>query len=126
MYEVTVESKFSGQHALRHYKGVGEELHSHTWSVKVAMKGSRLFPKSEYLIDFVSLKGTLGKILKKYSGKNLNSVTPFNHGREPSAENLAKIFYDQLKRTLPPSQRKLLHHVTVWESPDCAATYYPS
>ena len=42
-----------------------------------------------------------------------NEVFPFN----PSAENLARHFFQELKKTYP------VRSVTVWESEDASATY---
>jgi 6-pyruvoyl-tetrahydropterin synthase len=61
--------------------------------------------------DFVEIKKALAAVLPDHT--LLNDVFPF----VPSAENLARHFYGELKRSFP------VRAVTVWESEDAAASY---
>src|SRR5690606_41704694 len=54
--------------------------------------------------------------------QNLNELEPFTTV-EPSAENQAKYFYDEMKRLLPEPMREGLLYVKVWETPTQFAQY---
>lgn len=62
-------------------------------------------------IDFTEIKKKLASALPDHT--LLNETYPFN----PSAENLARHFYGELKKYFP------VRAVTVWESEDASATY---
>ncbi|MGH8437318.1 MAG: 6-pyruvoyl trahydropterin synthase family protein [Pseudomonas sp.] len=42
---------------------------------------------------------------------------------EPSAENQARYFYEEMKRLLPDRMRDAVLYVRVWETPTQWATY---
>ncbi len=105
-----VRDKFSAAHFLREYEGKCERLHGHTFQVEVQVEVDEL-NKTGIGIDFLEIKGKLARILPDH--KNLNEVYNFN----PSAENLARRFFLELKEHLR------VRAVTVWESEDASATY---
>jgi 6-pyruvoyltetrahydropterin/6-carboxytetrahydropterin synthase len=55
----------------------------------------------------------------------LNDIDPFNE-LNPSAENLAKYFYDQTSEQLAAltQGRVRVKKATIWETDTCTATYY--
>ena len=65
------------------------------------------------------LKSILSAVLERYDHSCLNEVTPFDR-INPTAENLAKTIYQELKPRIPEQQIK---EVKVWESPVCCAVY---
>ena len=105
-----VKDKFSAAHFLREYQGQCEKVHGHTFEVEVAVEVRELGPTG-IGIDFTEIKARLASILPDHT--LLNDVYPFN----PSAENLARRFFEELKKTHP------VKSVTVWESQDASATY---
>jgi len=109
-WKLKVRDKFSAAHFLREYQGKCEKLHGHTFQVEVEIAVTEL-DKTGLGIDFVEIKKKLAGILPDH--KLLNEVYDFN----PSAENLARHFYLELRAFYPVSA------VTVWESEDAAATY---
>ena len=109
-WKLKVRDKFSAAHYLREYQGKCEKLHGHTFQVEVEIAVTEL-DKTGLGIDFVEIKKKLAGILPDH--KLLNEVYDFN----PSAENLARHFYRELRAFYPVSA------VTVWESEDAAATY---
>ncbi len=109
-WTLRVRDKFQAAHFLRGYKGKCEKIHGHTFQVEVRVEGREL-DGSGISIDFTEIKNRLASILPDHT--MLNDVFNFN----PSAENLARHFYAQLKEFYPVKE------VTVWESEDAAATY---
>lgn len=71
--------------------------HGHNYEIEVTVAGEP-DPETGYLIDLGQLKMVIQKrILEKCDHKNLNLDVPFLKGIIPSAENLAKTFYFELK-----------------------------
>ena len=121
MYEVLIEKTFSSAHFLRKYKGKDEPLHGHNWRVQVKFRGAKLVVPEEYLVDFVEAREALDKIVEKIDYKNINEVPPFDK-RNSSAENIAWWICEEFGKTsLTPKPSC----VTVWETPDGAASYIP-
>ncbi len=109
-WHLRVRDKFSAAHFLREYKGKCEKVHGHTFQVEVDLEVREL-DATGIGIDFTEIKRLLAEVLPDHA--LLNDVYPFN----PSAENLARHFYEALRPRLPISA------VTVWESEDASATY---
>lgn len=105
-----VKDKFQAAHYLENYNGKCEKLHGHTFVVEVSVRVDSL-DDSGIGIDFTHIKKTLVDILPDHT--LLNDLYNFN----PSAENLSRFFYKELKKIYP------VREVTVWESQDASATY---
>lgn len=105
-----VREKFQAAHYLKAYKGKCEKLHGHTFQVEVVVEAKAL-DRAGISIDFARIKARLSDILPDHT--LLNDIFPFN----PSAENLARHFFLELKKDFP------IKEVTVWESEDASATY---
>ena len=109
-WTLKVRDRFSAAHFLREYKGKCEKIHGHTFQVEVEITVSEL-DATGLGIDFALIKAKLAEVLPDHS--LLNDLYPFN----PSAENLARRFFEDLKPHFP------VRAVTVWESEDARATY---
>jgi 6-pyruvoyltetrahydropterin/6-carboxytetrahydropterin synthase len=109
-WELRVRDKFSAAHFLKEYHGKCEKVHGHTFQVE-AVVGAKELDAAGIGVDFTRIKAALAAILPDH--RLLNEVYPFN----PSAENLARQFYDALAKDFP------VIAVTVWESEDASATY---
>jgi 6-pyruvoyltetrahydropterin/6-carboxytetrahydropterin synthase len=112
MYEVTVEAGFSSGHYLRNYKGKCENPHGHNYKVRVTLAGAAL-DEAGLLLDFKLLKQVLRPVIERIDHQMLNDLEPFTV-LNPSAENIAKYFYDdQTNLSLPddrgPRAREGLH-----------------
>jgi len=105
-----VRDRFSAAHFLREYRGKCENIHGHTFEVEVEI-AVRELDRAGLGIDFALIKKKLAEILPDHA--LLNDSFPFN----PSAENLARRFFEDLKPHFP------VRAVTVWESEDASATY---
>ncbi len=109
-WKLRVRDKFQAAHFLKEYKGKCEKIHGHTFEVEVVIEVASIDP-SGIGVDFSLIKARLAEVLPDHT--LLNETFSFN----PSAENLARHFYDELKKHFP------VREVTVWESEDASATY---
>jgi 6-pyruvoyltetrahydropterin/6-carboxytetrahydropterin synthase len=124
MFEIYVEGSFSAGHALRGYKGKCENQHGHNYKVRLTLEGPAL-NSTGLLCDFLVLKQSMREVMASLDHKYLNEQSPFDL-LNPSAENLAKYFYDEASRRFPPREEgPRLASVTVWETENTAATYRP-
>lgn len=123
MYEVTVEHSFAAGHYLRDYKGKCENPHGHNYKVRVTLTGPTL-DKAGLLLDFKDLKEVMKHVIDRLDHKMLNEIEPFIV-LNPSAENLAKYFYDQTNGRLKSltSGRVAVKDVTIWETDTTTARY---
>ncbi|MHB1041239.1 MAG: 6-carboxytetrahydropterin synthase QueD [Eubacteriales bacterium] len=124
MYELSVRARFAAAHFLRDYSGPCAQLHGHTWTVEVAVKGKEI-GQNGMLIDFQELKSALKKITGELDHRNLNDLKFFGEsGVNPTAENLARHIFLRLKNELTFTEGGVdVSLVRVWESPDAWASY---
>jgi 6-pyruvoyltetrahydropterin/6-carboxytetrahydropterin synthase len=124
MYEVTVEAGFSSGHYLRNYHGKCENPHGHNYKVRVTLAGAVL-DESGLLLDFKLLKQVLHPVINRIDHRMLNDLEPFTT-LNPSAENIAKYFYDQMNEMLDGMThgRVRVKDCTIWETDTTTATYY--
>jgi 6-pyruvoyltetrahydropterin/6-carboxytetrahydropterin synthase len=124
MFEVSVEDTFAAGHALRGYRGKCENLHGHNYRVRLALRGPQL-DAIGLLLDFKDMKQILGEVAERLDHHHLNDLAPFDV-LNPSAENIAKYFYDEMARRLaelPPGHSVRVASVTIWETDTTTATY---
>ena len=123
MFQVTVDETFSSGHALRGYKGKCENPHGHNYKVRIVFEGEGL-DSIGLLYDFTDLKRILRDIIGGVDHRYLNDQAPFDT-INPSAENLAKYFYDEMARQMKtPSGGARLVRVTIWETETTSASYW--
>jgi 6-pyruvoyltetrahydropterin/6-carboxytetrahydropterin synthase len=124
MYEVTVEADFSSGHYLRNYKGKCENPHGHNYKVQVTLAGKEL-DAAGLLLDFKLLKQVLRPVIDRIDHRMLNDLEPFIE-LNPSAETMAKYFYDQTNEQLGAMTqgRVRVKDATIWETDTTKATYY--
>jgi 6-pyruvoyltetrahydropterin/6-carboxytetrahydropterin synthase len=123
MFEVTVEDSFAAGHYLRNYKGKCENPHGHNYKVRVTLAGQEL-DKAGLLLDFKDLKEALKPVVDRLDHQMINDLDPFKV-LNPSAENLAKYFYDQTNLNLDrvTQGRVWVKSVTIFETDTTTATY---
>ncbi len=123
MYEVTVEAHFSSGHYLREYYGKCENPHGHNYRVLVTLEGAELEPNG-LLLDFKVLKDILKPVINYLDHQMINDLHPFTTVN-PSAENLAKYFFDQTNQKLAEvtAGRVRVQKSTVFETDSSQATY---
>ena len=125
MFQVSVEETFSSGHALRGYKGKCENVHGHNYRVQVTLAGPQL-DGIGLLVDFTELKRVLRGIIAVLDHQFLNDLDAFKIVN-PSAENLAKYFYDETRRQLTSLPAgAAITEVTLWETDTASARYRPA
>ena len=126
MFEVSVEHTFAAGHSLRNYRGKCENVHGHNYRVVITVAGEEL-NATGLLLDFVELKKRLRAISDRLDHQFINEIEPFTT-LNPSAENMAKYFYDELSEGLDgePGQAPVrIAEVRVWETDTSVAAYRP-
>jgi 6-pyruvoyltetrahydropterin/6-carboxytetrahydropterin synthase len=124
MYEVTVEAGFSSGHYLRNYVGKCENPHGHNYRVLVTLAGAEL-DDSGLLLDFKLLKNVLRPTIDYLDHNMINDLEPFTT-LNPSAENLARYFFDRTATQLHEmtAGRVRVKDCTVYETDTSYARYY--
>ena len=123
MFQISAEYTFAAGHALRGYKGKCENVHGHNYKVQVTVAGENL-NSIGLLMDFVDLRAAIKGLVDRLDHHFLNDLPPFDQ-LNPSAENLAKYFFDGLD----PQVREQGNRVTavkIWETDTTSATFSPS
>jgi 6-pyruvoyltetrahydropterin/6-carboxytetrahydropterin synthase len=124
MFQVSVDEGFSAGHALRGYRGKCENTHGHNYKVRITLQGSKL-DSVGLLCDFMHLKKIIRDVIQGLDHQFLNDLPHFAEVN-PSAENVAKYFYDQASKEMAalPAGAHIIA-VTVWETDVASATYWP-
>jgi len=127
MFEITIVVTFAAAHALRGHGGKCENVHGHNYRVEVTLQGEQL-DSTGLLVDFADLKAWLRAITDRFDHRTLNDVPPF-HEINPSAENIARYFYQEMARHLAASTlatKARVACVKIWETDTAAAAYRPA
>ena len=119
-YQLRVRARFEAAHHLTSYHGAPEPPHGHSWQVEAVLAAAQLDGEG-MAYDFVAVRDALAEILAALDHRDLNTVPPFDR-ESPTTERLAAWLFASLARRLPGAP---LAELTVWEGPDCAATYRP-
>ena len=124
MFEVTVEAGFSSGHYLRNYRGKCENPHGHNYRVLVTLVGTEL-DEAVLLLDFKLLKTLLRPVVDYLDHQMINDLPPFTE-INPSAENLARYFYQETARQLSEMTggRVQIKDCTIFETDTSFARYY--
>lgn len=126
MFTIAVQAGFSAAHAIS-IGGRLEPVHGHNWLITATLAGPAL-DGDGLLLDFHLVERHLREIAAAYHNGNLNDHEPFRAGLNPTAENVARHFADELARRLdgklPPESA--ITSIRITEAPGCAATYYPT
>ena len=119
-YLLRVETRFEAAHHLTSYKGAPEPAHGHSWRVAAALAAPALDAEG-MAFDFVEVQGALRELAARLDHRDINTVPPFDR-MSPTTERIAAWFFASLSERLPNAP---LVEVTVWEGPDCSATFRP-
>lgn len=122
MFEVAYETTFCATHRLTDEGRPLEPLHGHDWRVEAVAAGDSL-DKIGVVVDFEHLKEAVGEVAARFHYKDINEHPAFR-GKSPSAEVVARYFFEEVRKGLGP-EGGLLRRVRVWEAPGCSATYAP-
>ena len=137
MFILKTEASFDSAHFLSGHGGKCRNLHGHRWRIIVEIKSDTLNESGEsegMVVDFSDIKNDLKKeadfldhslIIQKNTLKD-KTVEALKEEEfkiievefRPTAENMSKYFYDKMK-----AKGYNIKGVTVYESPNNAATY---
>jgi len=126
-YELLVRSRFEAAHHLTAYRGAPEPVHGHSWTVEARITAPELGPEG-YAVDFVEIQQRLEGLVARFRHGDINAVPPFDRS-SPTAERLAEWFHRELAvwlgshRSVGGAAGAVVASVTVWEGPDCSATF---
>jgi 6-pyruvoyltetrahydropterin/6-carboxytetrahydropterin synthase len=123
MFEVTVEQTFAAGHSLREYKGKCENVHGHNYRVQVTVEGQAL-NRIGLLVDFVDLKRAVRQVIERLDHQFINDLEPFTTVN-PSAENLARYFYDEVSNSITLEPQVRIARIKIWETDTSIAIYRP-
>ncbi len=126
MFEVSVQQTFAAGHSLREYKGKCENVHGHNYRVCVTVQGEDV-NRIGLVVDFVELKKLVRGVVDRLDHQFINDLEPFTV-INPSAENLAKFFYDELMKNFAGHNGTApvrIAEVKIWETDTSTATYRP-
>jgi 6-pyruvoyltetrahydropterin/6-carboxytetrahydropterin synthase len=120
VYEVAYETTFCATHRLTRGGRPIEPLHGHDWRVEAVAVGEVLDDLG-VVVDFEHLKEAVGEVAARFHYRDINENADLA-GRSPSAEAVARYFFDEVRKGLGAEGRHL-RRVRVWEAPGCSATY---
>ena len=119
MYSMILKTEFAAAHRLVGYPGVCRHIHGHNWKVEIRVTGESL-NDAGMVMDMVELKKIVDEVIHPFDHTEINIVPPFDTVN-PTSENMAHYFFNELKRKLPLSMR--VAEVTVQESDNFAVKY---
>lgn len=122
MYTLQVEGAFEAAHQVNGYPGKCARLHGHNWRIVAQVRGTELDDLG-MLVDFKDVKTALKKTLERFDHRFLNELEPFKGGVNPTAENLARILYQEFRSHPIFAGSAYLYAVTVYETPGSCVTY---
>ena len=119
MYTLAVEKIISMAHQLKGYQGPCANIHGHNWKFRIQVTSNQL-NRLGIAIDFVDLERWLWEIIGPFDHHLINRIPPFDN-LNPTAENLVKYIYEEMKSRLP--ETVMLQKVTAWETDGCMVSY---
>ena len=120
MFVLKIVTDFASAHSLRNYPGDCSRLHGHNWQVEVSVC-SQVLDDNGIAIDFREIKKQTKLVIKRVDHQYLNEIEPFDV-LNPTAENIAKYFFDEVGLLLNNENVKV-KDVVIWETPRSAVTY---
>jgi 6-pyruvoyltetrahydropterin/6-carboxytetrahydropterin synthase len=119
-YTLKILTDFASAHTLRDYPGACARMHGHNWKVEAEVIASRLDAVGMG-VDFKVIKQATRDIAARLDHRYLNELEPFT-GVNPTAENIAAYFYQQLAAQLNNDSIQV-HAVTLWETERACVRY---
>jgi len=135
MYRIRKTFKFEGSHILKtaFSKACSEHIHGHSYKVEVMLE-SQTLNEDGMVIDFGKVKEVIKPEIDKWdhafvcheTDERYNDVADFTVPFNPTAENMAKYFYDKFRKPLNGSVSCVRIHETdtgwaeydeVWHGP---------
>jgi len=119
-YTLKILADFASAHTLRDYPGDCSRMHGHNWKLEVEVTATVLNGHGMGM-DFKTIKNATRELAKKLDHRYLNDIPPFDTVN-PTAENIAQYFYQNLSETLNIDSAKI-SGVTLWETDRACVRY---
>lgn len=115
MYELTYERTFDAAHRLPGHPGKCQNLHGHTWRIRVKVN-AEVLNEQGMVVDF----GILKNVIDKMDHGLLNEVVP-----HPTAENIGYYLLDEFAGSIVGvNPHAVVVYVEVWEGPGSCVRIY--
>lgn len=145
MYTLKVKDHFDAAHLLPLHEGKCKNLHGHRWEVEVVVEAEEL-DKCGMVVDFALIKDIIKRVVPDHQPLNVGqymfslfhlfpdlkpALTTManilsNWIVNPTAERIAERLFVLMESEISVKGMDVsLVEITVWESPDCSATYRP-
>lgn len=121
MYELFEKFNFSSAHKIVDRNGNEGSLHGHNWSVSVFVEAKEL-DNAGILIDIKTFRNIVQEEIDRFDHVFLNEL-PDLHDVNPTAENIARILFDNLSKRLNDGNIRI-KLVELWGSEKTAVRYY--
>jgi 6-pyruvoyltetrahydropterin/6-carboxytetrahydropterin synthase len=122
MYTLSVDKVISTAHQLRDYDGPCARIHGNNWKVRLEVQSKEVDDKG-IAIDFTELDKKLWEVIGPFDHQLINSVPPFDE-LNPTAENLVKFIFTQLKDKF--AGHLTLKKVSIWETEEYIVSFEES
>lgn len=119
-YTLKILADFASAHTLRDYPGDCSRMHGHNWKLEVEVTATSLNEHGMGM-DFKTIKTATRELAKILDHRYLNDIPPFDTVN-PTAENIAQYFYQNLSNTLNIDTAKI-SGVTLWETDRACVRY---
>ncbi len=119
-YTLKILADFASAHTLRDYPGDCSRMHGHNWKLEVEVTAIDLNDHGMGM-DFKTIKTATRELAKTLDHRYLNDIPPFDT-INPTAENIARFFYQKLSDTLNNDIAKV-SGVTLWETDRACVKY---
>jgi 6-pyruvoyltetrahydropterin/6-carboxytetrahydropterin synthase len=119
-FSVCKDFRFAAAHQIRGHLGGCENLHGHSYRVRVWVHAAAL-DELGMVVDFAALKAAMEEVVGPFDHRFLNEVPPFDQ-RNTTAELLAQHVFAELRRRID-DDRVRVFRVEVWESDSAGAVY---
>jgi 6-pyruvoyltetrahydropterin/6-carboxytetrahydropterin synthase len=120
-FEVGVEAHFTANHRLVGDFGPASLAHSHSYRVDLRVTGDHL-REDGTLFDITRLQLAVTEVIGALDGTNLNELSGQLAKPNPTAEVVARFFFDHVAGSLSGQGLTRLH-IQIWESPEAYAGY---
>ena len=122
MYTLKVEGAFEAAHRVVNYPGKCDACTATTGRSRQSC-AARSSTSSACFVDFKAIKNALKGVLDRFDHRFLNELEPFAAGINPTAENLARIIFEELAGNDAFVRDSELFAITVYETPTSSVTY---
>lgn len=140
MYLIKAQAHFDSAHFLSQYKGKCENIHGHRWVIEAQFSSEKLIDQGQLsgmVMDFKTAKTQLKTIADQYDH---GFIYEKNSLPDTLIQEMLKMNFKLIEVTFRPTAERFAEHifhllrdnhypvyqVTVYETPDNAASYYES